>query len=566
MNKKRSINMSTRQIIGFGAILAMMVSITIFASWRVNEIENNLASIIDVNSVTQRHAINFRGSVHDRAIAIRDVVFDDDAGFQKDVEAIARLASFYEDAATELDQIFGNPAINVAPHEKELLANIKAVEAETLPLVDKIISLRKNGQTEEARTLLLTKARPAFVKWLATINVLIDLKENENKTIASETRMIAKNFVSLVYVLCFISLVVGCLFAVWNIVSVRLLRGVTSAMLQLADGDLEATFPEVKGGDEVADIVSAATIFRDNMNKAKNLADREAEEAQSRLRRTELIEKTTREFDTNISELLKVMATASGDMQSTAASMSNIARTSTDRTTAMVRAVETTSVNVENVASATEELASSISEIKRQVGQSSTITDRAVQEAGRTDGQVRGLSEAALRIGEVVKMISDIAEQTNLLALNATIEAARAGEAGRGFAVVASEVKQLASQTANATNEIGQQISAIQEETREAVEAIRSISATIKEVNYITGSVVAAVDQQNAATEEIARNVEQMAVAAQDVTSNMKELTYVANDTGSAATQVTTVSSDLSEKTKLVKSYVENFLSNVKAS
>ena len=161
-----------------------------------------------------------------------------------------------------------------------------------------------------------------------------------------------------------------------------------------------------------------------------------------------------------------------------------------------------------DIASAADELAASVTEIDRQVAQSNAIAAKAVSEAERTNATVKELNEAAGRIGDVVRLITDIAEQTNLLALNATIEAARAGEAGRGFAVVASEVKALAGQTAKATEDIGAQIAGMQHATMRSIEAIGAIERTIREIGDISGAIAAAVTEQGAATQEIARSVE----------------------------------------------------------
>ncbi|MEI9984279.1 MAG: methyl-accepting chemotaxis protein [Aliidongia sp.] len=151
-----------------------------------------------------------------------------------------------------------------------------------------------------------------------------------------------------------------------------------------------------------------------------------------------------------------------------------------------------------------------------------------MSEVGRTNETVEGLAVAAQRIGEVVRLISDIASQTNLLALNATIEAARAGEAGKGFAVVASEVKSLANQTAKATEEISAQIAAMQKVSSEAVSAIKGIGTTIGRIDEIVSVIADAVRQQGSATDEIARNVQQAAAGTQDVAQNIGGVTEAA--------------------------------------
>ncbi len=556
--------MGTRQIIGFGAILSLMVAITIFAGFEVRQINLNLSTISDKNSVVQRYAINFRGSVHDRAIAVRDVVLDDEENLKADLLEIVRLEEFYEDSAVQMDKMFSDPA-NISDGDKALLDDIKTIEAKTMPMIEEIITLRQAGKIEEAQALLLGKARPNFTIWLASINALIDAKEAENQDLAVQTRKIAADFTELTLIICLISVLIGVVFAWWNIQSLRPLKTVTESMLQLANGELNTKFPNVKNRDEVADIISAAIVFQNNMIQSQGMIAREAEDARSREQRAENIEHMTRVFDDSISDLLQTMATASNEMQTTATSMSAIAEESISCTTIVAEAAERTSLSVGNVATASEKLSMSSSEIEQQAGQSASIASRAVDEASRTNDQVRGLSEAAMRIGEVVKMISDIAEQTNLLALNATIEAARAGESGRGFAVVAAEVKELATQTGNATSEISQQITAIQEETQEAVEAIQSITSTITEISSITTSVVEAVSQQNVASAEISRNVKEVTDATQEVRTNMDDLSQVSGRTDNAATQVTSVSSGLSEKAKQVKAEVEQFLDDVRA-
>ena len=175
-------------------------------------------------------------------------------------------------------------------------------------------------------------------------------------------------------------------------------------------------------------------------------------------------------------------------------------------------------------------MTASIGEIDRQVGESTRIAHEAVDQVTRTNATVSTLSEAATQIGDVVKLIQDIAEQTNLLALNATIEAARAGEAGKGFAVVASEVKNLANQTGRATEEISNKISTVQNVSIEAANAIRTIGTTIESINNISGIISDAVKQQTSATKEISSNVQQVYAGTSEVSSSIVKVTGAASE------------------------------------
>jgi methyl-accepting chemotaxis protein len=178
---------------------------------------------------------------------------------------------------------------------------------------------------------------------------------------------------------------------------------------------------------------------------------------------------------------------------------------------------------------------------------------------------VQGLSVAAEKIGDVVKLISEIASQTNLLALNATIEAARAVEAGRGFAVVAAEVKGLAEQTAKATDDIRAQIVAIQLTSGEAVGAIQRIAATIADINEIASSIAGAVEEQGAATQEIARNVQHAAAGTGEISVSIEAVTGAATETGTAASQVLSASEQLSRQSVDMKQFAETFVGRIKA-
>ena len=195
-------------------------------------------------------------------------------------------------------------------------------------------------------------------------------------------------------------------------------------------------------------------------------------------------------------------------------------------------------VNVQAVASGSEELATSIAEISRQLSQAQSVTREAVDYADRTNQVVGGLAVAAQQIGKVVDMISGIAGQTNLLALNATIEAARAGEAGRGFAVVAAEVKQLADQTAKATSEIGSQIQSVQGSTDEAVKAIAQIGTIIGQIDAISAGIASSVEEQASVTQEMSSNMQSAAGGVSLVSSKMDDIAVSAQKVDQATLRV----------------------------
>jgi methyl-accepting chemotaxis protein len=337
------------------------------------------------------------------------------------------------------------------------------------------------------------------------------------------------------------------------------------AMGRLAKRDTTVSIPAATRKDEVGAMARAVLVFKENMLAADRLtAQQEAERAEKE-RRAALVSDLTETFDSAARSVIDAVAAAAGTMQASASGLSTVAEQTSQQAAAVETAAHEASTNVQTVASAAEELSSSIHEISRQVNQASQVSQKAVDQANVTFEIVGGLEAAARRIGEVVSLINDVASQTNLLALNATIEAARAGDAGKGFAVVANEVKNLANQTARATEDISQQIASVQQATEKAVEAIGGITVTIQDINQISTAVAAAVEEQGAATQEIARNVEQAAVGTETVTDNIKGVSRSASDAGHSAHDVLGAATQLSREAEQMRGLVRSFLEKVRS-
>jgi methyl-accepting chemotaxis protein len=343
------------------------------------------------------------------------------------------------------------------------------------------------------------------------------------------------------------------------------LHKIRDAMLRVAGGDLSVEVGFADRRDEIGALSGALATFKQNAVEKARIEEEQRDRRAQAETRQRAVEAHIAAFESQVREALESLGGASQQMRTTSELLAKTAERSSGQVKAAESASEEASSNVETVAAASEELSASIAEISRQVTRAATIAGRAVEETRETDGTVQGLAETAGRIGEVVKLISDIAGQTNLLALNATIEAARAGEAGKGFAVVASEVKSLANQTAKATEEISAQIVAVQSVTKDAVDAIKRIGGTIGEVNAVATSIASAVEEQGAATQEITRNTQQAARRTKDVSENITGVAAGTDETGSAAGGVKSAADALTVQADRLRAQVRDFLDKIRA-
>jgi methyl-accepting chemotaxis protein len=449
MNK---ISIKLRLLLGFGFILVMMIAITVIGARNVAFIDNKMEMINEVNAVKQRYAINFRGSVHDRAIAIRDVVlFENQQDVQSVVEEIRALEVFYQESSGPLDNIMSK---NASSEEREILSAIKDVEKKTLPLVEQIIDLQLQHNMDEANSVLLTRARPAFTEWLAVINQFIDLQEEKNVAETVLVRERSRAFSGVMFTATSISVVFGLIIVTVVVVNLsRSLGGephdIVRILGKMADGDLSQNFT--------------------HKNECSVLGS--LEKMQSQLRRT----------IAGIHE-----ASSRINLQTDTASQGSTELV--DFTTRQRQLVDSATSKLDDVKAINNAVSSILTETEKNSGDTLSSSVRGNSELKATESEIRQvlsvvsaavekiqqLEQRTRDIGGITNVISEISDQTNLLALNAAIEAARAGELGRGFAVVADEVRNLAARTGEATSEIEVMLSEVQRETGATMQTMES--------------------------------------------------------------------------------------------
>ncbi len=268
---------------------------------------------------------------------------------------------------------------------------------------------------------------------------------------------------------------------------------------------------------------------------------------------------TLRESMINIGQTADSLAVASEQLTILSQGMGEGATLTSDRAASASGASVQVSASIQTVASAAEQMTASIREIAQNATEAASVATGAVGVASSAQGTVANLGESSAEIGQVIKVITSIAQQTNLLALNATIEAARAGDAGKGFAVVANEVKELAKETARATEDIGQKIEAIQGDTQGAVTAISEISEVIGRINDISTTIASAVEEQTATTNEIARSVTEAAAGANGIASDVTQVASAADDTRQGAQNTLQSATDLATMASELKELVSRF-------
>jgi methyl-accepting chemotaxis protein len=574
-------------MVGFGAVFAMMVGLAIIAQMRVSSIEKSLATINDVNSVKQRYSINFRGSVHDRAIAIRDVTLVDPAELDQVTAKIDHLTDNYNKSAGPLDDLMAT-GHGVTPDEVEVLASIKETQAKTLPLIAEVIRLQKNGQPQLAHTVLMQQARPSFVEWLGVINKFIDLEEAKNKTVGAEARAVADGFIWLILCVCGLALMLGAAVAFWSMGAIRPLSALTQAMKRIADGDFTVTVPSLGRGDEVGAMASTVEIFKEGGRERAQLQSEAADfqhQLDRKLKETEdafegagreqklivenmasalaklaegdltvrLSEPVAAEYQTLKSDFNAAVASLEATVRALTVSVSTIRGGTQELSNAsndLSRRTEQQAATLEETAAALDEITATVTKTAEGATYAREAVSEAKCDAERSGEVVReavaamsGIEHSSRQIGQIIGVIDEIAFQTNLLALNAGVEAARAGDAGRGFAVVASEVRALAQRSADAAKEIKTLISTSARQVASGVDLVGQTGSALDRI--ITG-----VAKINGIVSEIAVAAKEQASGLHQVNKAMNQMDQVTQQNAAMVEQSTAASHSLSQETE----------------
>ncbi|HUA35073.1 MAG TPA: methyl-accepting chemotaxis protein [Candidatus Binataceae bacterium] len=415
--------------------------------------------------------------------------------------------------------------------EGELIAKSYSAAKNYLDLADsQYIPLVQAGKLTDAANVR-KQLVAAFAEHETASKELGELAEAQVQSLEKQaaSMVASRSFMLIVVALAVIGLV-GVLSVVVSTGIANPLIATMKVLHQIAGGDLTPRL-EIDGKDEVAQMGDALNRMAD-------------------------------ELTTTMSEInseVQVLSSASSELSATSQQLKTSSDSTTSQANAVSAAAEQVSQNVQTVATATEEMTSSIKEIAKNASQAAEVASSAAQLAQSTNATMTMLRESSGEIGKVIKVITAIAEQTNLLALNATIEAARAGEAGKGFAVVANEVKELAKETAKATEDISTKVEKIQLDANSAVAAIDEITAVIARINDIQNTIASAVEEQTAATNEIARNIAETSKGSVEISSNITGVAQTASDTQASASGAQQAADELLRLATALSGVVEHF-------
>ena len=519
--------------LGFGAILTLMAGSAVVNYLKLNDMRQTQDSTVELRFPALETARELQRDLNYTQVKARQAIL---AGTQperwKDAKKAfdTAWASIGKDVAT-LDEL----APGWPQADQDRLADIKRHLPFLRTTEESTINHAASGERDAViragneNADLVTPENIAVKKSLdELVDSLVSLLNQNKQALHDKTRLL--NLIITANTL--VALSIG-LFV--TVVLSRSISGAARSLLAQAEavaaGDLSRDDLKVHSQDELGELTTAVNRMSASLKRMIHSVEVTAMRVASA---SEQLNATSDQIAANATETSAQAATVSSSAQ-------------------------TVGGNLQTLATGAEEMGASIKEIARNATEAARVATSGVQVAESTTATVSKLGDSSNEIGQVIKVITAIAQQTNLLALNATIEAARAGEAGKGFAVVANEVKELAKETAKATEDISRKIEAIQTDTKAAVEAISSISGVINQVNDISNTIATAVEEQNATTNEMTRNVSEAARSSGEITSNISGVAQAAESTSRGATDTQQAAQQLVETSAELRRLVEQF-------